>query len=167
MGEWFQKPRLHRFALRVFSSLQQHWRHRDGHPLLETLWPNGFWGRRGEAWRKRILFNIQPLPEKIPFEAPKHTENYPKTHSEEVFGCSGSFVIVQTYRNTTWSFSKIAITRQQPLIFHLEWNVYVIWLMVILWFHVKFQGVIRLFLTDNKWQTYEWLFRYRSHKWSR
>lgn len=42
-----------------------------------------------------------PLPEKIPFEAPKHTENYPKTHSEEVFGCSGSFVIVQTYRNTT------------------------------------------------------------------
>lgn len=37
MGEWFQKPRLHRFALRVFSSLQQHWRHRDGHPLLETL----------------------------------------------------------------------------------------------------------------------------------
>ena len=48
-----------------------------------------------------ILFEMQPLPEKIPFEAPKHTENYPKTHSEEVFGCSGSFIIVQTYRNTT------------------------------------------------------------------
>ena len=37
--------RYHRFALRVFSPLQQHWRHRDGHPFLETL------GELvGEAW---------------------------------------------------------------------------------------------------------------------
>ena len=50
-GKWFQRRRLHRFALRVFSSLQQHWRHRDGHALLETLGP------RGEAWVRYPFWN--------------------------------------------------------------------------------------------------------------
>lgn len=59
-----------------------------------------------------ILFEMQPLPEKIPFEAPKHTENYPKTHSEEVFGCFRVFyncpnmskyymIVFQNSNNTT------------------------------------------------------------------